>query len=121
MSWIVLNDVDVQSVGIWTLPWYDYIARSHKNVRSEPNPYNGGKITPFVTSTASPGSLVTISRAMFAIRPHENSVFDFFDLLEENCAPVTVAERLEFVHLITELKCPQTDSCKEFMLTYFKR
>lgn len=120
MRWIVLKNVDIQSVGAFTIPWSHAIASSC-GIGSAPNPDNAGKMGYFVWTTAAPETLVTIRHNLFAVTFQQNVERDFFDLLEENCNPISSEERLHLIGLLTHsLACPIFCQCKRFLVPYFQ-
>lgn len=69
------------------------------------NPYNGGKIVHFVERTNTADVVVTVKYKFFGYPFHENSQQQLLDILEEECQPVPLAERLEFEQRISAISC----------------
>lgn len=117
LRWIVLKDVDIEGVIPYVTNKLYYIIERTR-INSVPNPFNNGKLIHYGSHTYEPNVAVTVRHGYFNVSWDENSWNDYLNLLEEECEPVSYAERQLLCDVICSYRCPHFDRYKRDLLCY---
>lgn len=118
---MVLKDIDVGVLAVYFVGYGLYNGHAFEIVPS-PNPLNEGKLIYPVKRSNEPQYIVaSIPYKVFPVLLGDNSEREFLDLLEGECRPVAVSERLEFRHRMNSFRCPFFDCSKKSLMRYLAR
>lgn len=121
LHWIVLKHVDIGIFATDTVGAAFFSGHAFEIIPT-PNPNNGDKLVYFVKKFGkAQHTVATIHHKSFSISFRENSEQEFLDILDKECTPVTVAERLQFCQWMDSFKCPNFDRWKKPLMRYLAR
>lgn len=121
LNWIVLKDVDVGIFAAGCIMGGCCVGHAFELVPI-PNPYNGDKLVYFVKASGEgQHTVATVCHKSFPVSFREDAQQEFLDLLEEECIPVSEAERQEFCQWMDSFRCPHFDRRKKSLMRHLAR